>query len=155
MCGKDRRPAARHTRRGGSPPRVREGPAVPIIFETFSGITPACAGRTETSRLNRRTARDHPRVCGKDFEQLQGEWGVEGSPPRVREGLRQSEIKLNTLGITPACAGRTAVDHRFGNRVRDHPRVCGKDYEAVSDEKMKQGSPPRVREGLILAVRIP
>ena len=37
-----------------------------------------------------------------------------------------------------------------GNR-QDHPRVCGKDIDKVRDGGIIAGSPPRMREGLLLS----
>ena len=48
----------------GSPPRVREpliGCRVPV---SFRGITPACAGTTQSSEEIPTGIKDHPRVCG-------------------------------------------------------------------------------------------
>ena len=46
-------------------------------------------------------------MCGKnlDFSSALGE--RVGSPPRVREKLSQVISAIVTVGITPACAGKT------------------------------------------------
>ena len=52
-----------------------------------------------------------------------------GSPPRVREP-RQCETRRDVLpGITPACAGTTALRDAIDKCAEDHPRVCGNHHQ--------------------------
>ena len=69
-----------------------------------------------------------------------------GSPPRVREKLSSALSSRCTQGITPACAGKTISRCANKNALRDHPRVCGKNYTVRSNKWLLKGSPPRVRE---------
>ena len=48
-------------------------------------------------------------------------------------------------GITPACAGKSKVGNLAGNRVQDHPRVCGEKHILLILSTLLLGSPPRVR----------
>ena len=50
----------------GSPPRVREKQGNFNLRCSFSGITPACAGKTLSAVVAYLVSRDHPRVCGKN-----------------------------------------------------------------------------------------
>ena len=110
-------------------------------------ITPAYAGNTNVNIQSRHVPKDHPRVCGKYFQ----DWGFNaaglGSPPRMRE-IRISHVLH-------------AAFHE------DHPRVCGK-YSPISAQDADElritpayagntsfetfvtsipaGSPPRMRE---------
>ena len=109
----------------GSPPRVRGIPQASVQDLRREGITPACAGNTARVCGDYACSGDHPRVCGEYYD-----WGIasppiQGSPPRVRgiPALRSS-ISAN-CGITPACAGNTAVPHAPVCPPGDHPRVCG------------------------------
>ena len=69
----------------------------------------------------------------------------DGSPPRVRgEALARLEDCVE-LGITPACAGRSASETPSGQRPEDHPRVCGEKSTEEDDQSAIRGSPPRVR----------
>ena len=132
----------------GSPPHVREGPTAFICSLNPRRITPACAGRTGSDLNFSDHIRDHPRVCGKDNSCV-GIFGTpEGSPPRVREGPRNSGKRGRPPRITPACAGRTLHKLRPVSLYRDHPRVCGKDFIKCLKQITLTGSPPRVREGL-------
>ena len=52
------------------------------------------------------------------------------------------------MGITPACAGKTLETTTLPVELRDHPRMCGKDYLVLFQRRQQQGSPPHVRERL-------
>ena len=148
MCGKNWYLSSVNQSVTGSPPRVREKLKMDHKELVFLGITPACAGKTHVELHNFPYEWDHPRVCGKNNDNLQPVYYRLGSPPRVRE--KQGET-LNTscrLGITPACAGKTWLHVVCDNACWDHPRVCGKNFELVNGFKKLTGSPPRVREKL-------
>ena len=49
------------------------------------------------------------------------------------------------LGITPACAGKSAFKGMSGSGQRDHPRVCGEKEPYSVFRLSQQGSPPRMR----------
>ena len=86
-------------------------------------------------------------MCGKDIGDSPEVQNIEGSPPRVREGQIIATKDAQKARITPACAGRTPTGIHISCKQRDHPRVCGKDKYEYSDDLLKEGSPPRVREG--------
>ena len=95
----------------------------------MSRITPACAGKTYLEVTFDDEPEDHPRVCGKN---LQGDWSgawETGSPPRVREKLTKGGRLQAINGITPACAGKTGAFLFLIKLLRDHPRVCGKNFQ--------------------------
>ena len=54
----------------GSPPRVREKPLKVFNQQCSLRITPACAGKTLLFTVLTSVARDHPRVCGKNFHDI-------------------------------------------------------------------------------------
>ena len=64
----------------------------------------------------------------------------------MREELEGTTGSLETLRITPACAGRTIYDNDPDCRWEDHPRVCGKNFFYQNLFAASAGSPPRVRE---------
>ena len=49
----------------GSPPRVRGKGGVASECTAYTGITPACAGKSSRNLAGRHIQRDHPRVCGE------------------------------------------------------------------------------------------
>ena len=109
----------------GSPPRVRE-----LLLYSKGGlsefrITPACAGITEYSSRSRQPFWDHPRVCGNYAPITECAIVYQGSPPRVRELRKPLRPMPKKRGITPACAGITALQRGLCPVQRDHPRVCG------------------------------
>ena len=89
---------------------------------------------------------DHPRSCGKDNEwhlHHSEEWG---SPPLVRERRHCHRPRQSTGRITPARAGKTNQVKLFTFGFGDHPRSCGKDFNATITNSYEMGSPPLVRE---------
>ena len=74
----------------GSPPHARGRPKE---FQTFAdgfGITPACAGKTDSRVRGCCTAWDHPRMRGEDVPENGLIRRSTGSPPHARG--RQSEL---------------------------------------------------------------
>ena len=110
------------------------------------GITPACAGKTYQAHLVISVARDHPRVCGKNYRKLVSSMSLLGSPPRVREKPSSFCSCSSWYRITPACAGKTMLSGIAQCGYWDHPRVCGKNLTVPKLWSYIKGSPPRVRE---------
>ena len=90
-------------------------------------------------------ATDHPRVCGENPEMAVCYLDNGGSPPRVRGKRECCALKSVNHRITPACAGKTSLRPDKTAAQSDHPRVCGENRYATSGERLKGGSPPRVR----------
>ena len=76
---------------------------------------------------------------------------VTGSPPRVRGKVPGSSLQSAVLGITPACAGKSAAKEFACKDGRDHPRVCGEKRLEIISMHLVRGSPPRVRGKAFLA----
>ena len=66
MCGKDLEPLFVQLFDLGSPPHVRERHQEERCILKETRITPACAGKTFSRRLQALCVLDHPRMCGKD-----------------------------------------------------------------------------------------
>ena len=115
-----------------------------------TGITPACAGRSDVVLGGFVAGEDHPRVCGEKPATLKPSSVTWGSPPRVRGEEPDVVRKSGKRRITPACAGRRQVSVTGEFRTEDHPRVCGEKQNTVTGMPANAGSPPRVRgEGKI------
>ena len=127
MCGKDPSRPFLTSVALGSPPHVREGQTLLIFSIIGVRITPACAGRTKHIVSINLTGQDHPRMCGKDSRIATFKYLIPGSPPHVREGLSYNCCDFSVCRITPACAGRTQFTSDSFNKIKDHPRMCGKD----------------------------
>ena len=116
-----------NTRHGllGSPPRVR-GTAKPRLFLVLDArITPACAGNSFPFVIIHEIQKDHPRVCGEQYDANMENAVEVGSPPRVRGTVDFFPLGSGIVRITPACAGNSYSSHQRTPQAQDHPRVCG------------------------------
>ena len=119
----------------GSPPRARgEVQIIPKDKQRIR-ITPACAGRRTTGRLDRYTLQDHPRVRGEKAFPAGCLQDFRGSPPRARGEAKIRRKQNNAYRITPACAGRSSPSMRYSRATRDHPRVRGEKHCGVRIHK--------------------
>ena len=115
------------------------------IIRVHHGITPACAWKRHCPRSRPGRIRDHPRVCGEKPGGRLRELVYPGSPPRMRgKGLMDAELS-NAVGITPACAGKSAAQSLDRLCAGDHPRVCGEKSLERFRSGLGLGSPPRMR----------
>ncbi len=145
VCGEKHRLQSSDCTFSGSPPRVRGKAFCTFARARWAGITPACAGKSLAGRDLAALHQDHPRVCGEKLMQCMEITPTAGSPPRVR-GKARSTIPTGTaLGITPACAGKSEINHPDWYGTGDHPRVCGEKWDKVWISAIFTGSPPRVR----------
>ena len=126
MCGKKLTDGISGLTGSGSPLHVQEKHFEDAVKICIRRITPACAGKTSLWGLKAMTTGDHPRVCGKNLLKDDFYFNRGGSPPRVREKLRNTWVRVMSIGITPACAGKTLYVVYLSTLNRDHPRVCGK-----------------------------
>ena len=125
VCGENESMAYWESYEEGSPPRVRGKQGAHVKCGNRQGITPACAGKTLARPRESGFNRDHPRVCGENRLLVVKKNPGEGSPPRVRGKPNFLWHKRKSLGITPACAGKTRTRASVQPEKRDHPRVCG------------------------------
>ena len=112
------------------------------------GIIPACAGSTLNESAMTSVLWDHPRMCGEHVSVSTLESYCVGSSPHVRGARNPLLPRQLLLGIIPACAGSTMRQTSSGRSPRDHPRMCGEHYKAVSRETFDPGSSPHVRGAL-------
>ena len=145
MRGEDKKVTKEGFQISGSPPHARGRPA--LLFRRFPdfGITPACAGKTQSAPSARSATPDHPRMRGEDRGSMRAGLSVQGSPPHARGRLRPLRRTGLSRGITPACAGKTNGHSLSTFRARDHPRMRGEDPCAPADERAFGGSPPHAR----------
>ena len=129
----------------GSPPRMRGKLCQELHGLLDRGITPADAGKTNTCPDCYTAAEDHPRGCGENARKDFSAARYEGSPPRMRGKLKQTNGRLSMTRITPADAGKTQSGGRGLLLCRDHPRGCGENAFGLSQALSLSGSPPRMR----------
>ena len=116
-----------------------------VQHPTFARITPAYAGKSCRYCHHRRTAWDHPRVCGEKARLGRFWLSAWGSPLRVRGKAGLSHGCLVLVGITPARAGKSVSRRPRWTHTGDHPRVCGEKLFQSPLLRLLLGSPPRVR----------
>ena len=132
VCGEKLYPKLVSRNRIGSPPRMRGKGWCFYVCCSFSGITPAYAGKSAMVLPMDVKEEDHPRVCGEkvyDGEVVAPELG---SPPRMRGKERVLVIIQRFLRITPAYAGKSSVISKPSDAYGDHPRVCGEKGKYIS-----------------------
>ena len=131
---------------------MRERPARTQCRIRIVRITPARVGKTYLKNKDCYVYKNHPRSCGKDqnFHPLINLYM--GSPPLVRERRRDADLLRDDLGITPARTGKTSGSQTGKSRSQDHPRSCGKDHPFGVIPAAIRGSPPLVRERLLMSV---
>ena len=94
-------------------------------------ITPADAGKTDTTVPAVRQYTDHPRGCGENAP-YSGMTAIQsGSPPRMRGKLLLLVLLPFSAGITPADAGKTLSGLLQSLLNGDHPRGCGENYANI------------------------
>ena len=93
----------------GSPPRVRGKANSGIRQNLERRITPACAGKSPLPLCRHGSPWDHPRVCGEKPRHNALRLADVGSPPRVRGKGTTTRQPRAKPGITPACAGKSAL----------------------------------------------
>ena len=145
MCGEQDIPCKGGNNDRGSPPRVRGTDSEWSENAAIVGITPACAGNSNSRNALHTAWEDHPRVCGEQVFYRLLVTADDGSPPRVRGTDVVPSNPESGDGITPACAGNSqprAIEAAVG---RDHPRVCGEQFSHDHGMDIWMGSPPRVR----------
>ena len=125
VCGEKKEIGEVFKKNRGSPPRVRGKVHYFSTQICMDRITPACAGKSTPAVKRHGRAEDHPRVCGEKLQKPSEICLDRGSPPRVRGKVINIFPASAFMGITPACAGKSALEHQPTERHWDHPRVCG------------------------------
>ena len=132
-------------RKPGSPPPMRGKVKLLDMLLSFSGITPAYAGKRLTLYKIWQTVRDHPRLCGEKFWFRAFPSTSVGSPPPMRGKDDLQKLFSVFFGITPAYAGKSFPFCFFWYVLRDHPRLCGEKCTKISYAICVIGSPPPMR----------
>ena len=107
MCGEHASGSSMVSSKSGSSPHVRGALAAEPAVKQVSGIIPACAGSTTSSRAQHCQSRDHPRMCGEHLWHDGTKGNVWGSSPHVRGAHAVVRGGDPDGGIIPACAGST------------------------------------------------
>ncbi len=115
----------------GSPPLARGKRVYNSAFPSLIGITPACAGKTYHDDMWHGGARDHPRLRGENLSIFTILSTLQGSPPLARGKPRGESCLAPRTRITPACAGKTALQGSCACGAWDHPRLRGENQSLL------------------------
>ena len=129
----------------GSPPLARGIHRSRPESDGAGGITPACAGNTFPGFLHTDNTRDHPRLRGEYFLLSVRDSRYSGSPPLARGILNRIVNIIDTVVITPACAGNTLTSGILIPPLWDHPRLRGEYWIYRLLWLSTPGSPPLAR----------
>ena len=105
----------------GSPPPMRGKALVPVQTSPILRITPAYAGKRFFPANCRTQRRDHPRLCGEKLNPYQKEAERKGSPPPMRGKGHEITSLTTTHRITPAYAGKSALQSPQNPRSSGSP----------------------------------
>ena len=94
--------------RAGSPPPMRGKGCIPSLQFRSTGITPAYAGKSESSLRKAVGVQDHPRLCGEKGRLFPLGSLLVGSPPPMRGKVKSGFSAFEFYGITPAYAGKSS-----------------------------------------------
>ena len=108
-------------------------------------ITPAYAGKSGRGSTSCFLYRDHPRLCGEKLERIRLYKPDSGSPPPMRGKVYAAVSMPDTVGITPAYAGKSQHGERDSGKSEDHPRLCGEKHISNIFLVPSRGSPPPMR----------
>ena len=125
QAGKSRPFSDRQRRDWGSPPHGRGKVVLHCGVLLDVGITPAWAGKSRAKCKANSNQRDHPRVGGEKPPALGISATDTGSPPRGRGKVLRTHPPQNSVGITPAWAGKSRRYAKSRTKPKDHPRVGG------------------------------
>ena len=109
---------------------------------TLIGITPAYAGKSSALSAPDRRARDHPRLCGEKHTGGSCRFRRLGSPPPMRGKATRHIRAIDTVGITPAYAGKSTTPVQTARGTWDHPRLCGEKFVGTINRILPPGITP-------------
>ena len=154
-CGENARPTTSTAPPPGSSPRVRGKRRTRRPGRAVTGLIPARAGKTAQCSPRGWDRWAHPRACGENPASGLGVSISAGSSPRVRGKRWHSRHEATGRRLIPARAGKTCGGSSSPSWTWAHPRACGENWAAWSDQAGAHGSSPRVRgkHEQVLAVR--
>ena len=134
--------------RADLPPRVRGARATPCSAGARGRLTPACAGSTVRAPRPEARMTTYPRVCGEHGSCAASGGSDDDLPPRVRGAPDLGAERQGVDRLTPACAGSTNTEPKYGTGPSTYPRVCGEHVGLAAAEIDFNDLPPRVRGAL-------
>ena len=96
-----------------------------VLSAEHAGSPPRMRGKVLCYSCVPATLEDHPRMCGEKDRLRRLRFQTVGSPPHVRGKVSLERVGGETVGITPACAGKRRFILNNQRSCKDHPRMCG------------------------------
>ena len=106
----------------------------PVDLSELLGITPARAGKRDSSDKRKGNTTDHPRACGEESPSLRRSIASRGSPPRVRGRVLAQLLVAPLQRITPARAGKRGSSGQASRPPRITPAYAGKSPSTLVTE---------------------
>ena len=128
----------------GSSPRVWGQAALALRGKKGVRIIPTRVGTSLAKHVCRSVCRDHPHACGDKVDMWRTSLKIPSSSPRVWGQGQKSTSSHRRRRIIPTRVGTSSP---FSERiifVKDHPHACGDKPFLSSNERICQGSSPRV-----------
>ena len=86
-----------------------------------------------------------PRLCGEKCLRTFTVLGLQGSPPPMRGKVTHRAEHHTAKRITPAYAGKSAIQVNGFEKTQDPPRLCGEKNSFILIHPLSLGSPPPMR----------
>ena len=138
----------------GSPPHTQGKVVESKRNQTFARITPAYAGKSSIDTRGPISSRDHPRIRGEKLLAPLNLLNNLDSPPLARGKAFLPGLCAVSIGITPACAGKSAGCGSGSTASWDHPRVRGEKSLEHLRLRLIWGSPPHTRGKAVWALAL-
>ena len=129
--------------RNGPPPRAWRARAALPAAEPARRTTSTCVESTGSSGAALRHGPDHLHVRGEHPEQLGGDVGGGGSPPRAWRARVTDPVLIDPGRITSTCVESTRSPQRADPKRTDHLHVRGEHGAVAGRSCGGGGSPPR------------
>ena len=137
----------------GSSPLTRGKRSASTAKPYPTGLIPAHAGKTTTTRPERRCERAHPRSRGENGYSGEGSEQFSGSSPLTRGKCSYGEAGSTWDGLIPAHAGKMSGSSPPPGCRRAHPRSRGENIAPCFHVSHDAGSSPLTRGKLCVQRR--
>ena len=129
----------------GSSPLTRGKRTSTPAARPSSGLIPAHAGKTSSSRTGSGRCGAHPRSRGENIRGPDAVQAVRGSSPLTRGKPLVQARRIREEGLIPAHSGKTRYRVRPRHRLGAHPRSRGENLDGVGGWVVDAGSSPLTR----------
>ena len=131
--------------RTGSSPLTRGKRSGDPASGSVTGLIPAHAGKTASSKSHRPQTRAHPRSRGENLSTIPLRLASMGSSPLTRGKRCGQRVPVGYRGLIPAHAGKTRMRPRAAPGNAAHPRSRGENGKNAALEIRELGSSPLTR----------